>query len=291
MHIVLHAGVYGTDEDLLVKCLLRNRDVLQEAGTALPGPSRYRRDLREMLDSIAFAPRPPGQREALLADLVSSPDIRRLILTNPNFFSVPKLALAQNRFFRNADIRLAALRELFREDQIELCLSLCNPALFIPTLYREAPQSDVLDRFWESDPLRLRWSELLLRLRRAAPDIAITVWCSEHTPLIWADVMHAMAGVAPDIPMDGEFAILRRLLPPEAMTRLKTYLGNHPELDPAQRHQVIEAFLKRNALPGSTEEEINVPGWDSDVINLLSDVYEDDLDQIEAIEGVRMLRP
>ena len=40
MDIVLHAGAHCTDEDRLVKCLLKNKDLFLQRGVAGPGPSR-----------------------------------------------------------------------------------------------------------------------------------------------------------------------------------------------------------------------------------------------------------
>ena len=65
MQIVLHAGVHNTDEDRLLKCLLKNRDKLREDGVCVPGPSRYRRLLRDTLQAMErAAPPAPGPRRA-----------------------------------------------------------------------------------------------------------------------------------------------------------------------------------------------------------------------------------
>ncbi len=41
MQIALHIGAHCTDEDRLLKCLLMNKEILSDVGTAVPGPGRY----------------------------------------------------------------------------------------------------------------------------------------------------------------------------------------------------------------------------------------------------------
>lgn len=77
MRIVYHLGVHCTDEDRLVRCLLKNRATLAEEGIAVPSPTRYRTLLRDVarqlrgarasddsaamvMDQIIDEPRPSG---------------------------------------------------------------------------------------------------------------------------------------------------------------------------------------------------------------------------------------
>ena len=47
MRIVYHLGAHFTDEERLLKCLLKNREVLSAHGIVVPGPKRYRNLLRD----------------------------------------------------------------------------------------------------------------------------------------------------------------------------------------------------------------------------------------------------
>ena len=47
MRIVYHLGAHFTDEERLLKCLLKNREVLSQYGVVVPGPKRYRNLLRD----------------------------------------------------------------------------------------------------------------------------------------------------------------------------------------------------------------------------------------------------
>ena len=47
MRIVYHLGAHCTDEERLLRCLLRNRSTLADQGIEVPGPARYRNLLHE----------------------------------------------------------------------------------------------------------------------------------------------------------------------------------------------------------------------------------------------------
>ena len=68
MHIVLHAGVHATDEDRLIKCLLKNTESFAALDVAVPGPSRYRRLLRDALHAMADGDPAPNAREVAGCD-------------------------------------------------------------------------------------------------------------------------------------------------------------------------------------------------------------------------------
>ena len=92
MQVILHTGVHCTDEDKLLKGLLRNADSWRHEGVAIPGPSRYRNLLSEAVNALAGKQPDPDTREILLdAFLSADPDsVSRLILSHQNFFSVPQ---------------------------------------------------------------------------------------------------------------------------------------------------------------------------------------------------------
>ena len=47
MRIVYHLGAHCTDDDRLVRCLLKNRALLADQGITVPSPTRYRKLLRD----------------------------------------------------------------------------------------------------------------------------------------------------------------------------------------------------------------------------------------------------
>ena len=47
MRIVYHLGAHCTDDERLLRCLLKNRGALAEQGIVVPSPTRYRTLLRD----------------------------------------------------------------------------------------------------------------------------------------------------------------------------------------------------------------------------------------------------
>ena len=51
------------------------------------------------------------------------------------------------------------------------------------------------------------------------------------------------------------------------------------------------AFLDKYALEEKIEEELDLPGWDGAYVDMLTEIYEDDLEIIAAMPSVRLLTP
>ena len=291
MHIVLHAGAHATDEDRLIKCLLMNAEDFGRLGVAVPGPSRYRRLLRDTLHAMADGDPAPDAREVLLDAILEGDPPDRMILSNENFFSVPRLAVGKGVFYPGAEVKLARLRQLFPHDRIELCLALRDPATFLPAVFAQAPDPDLLEFLNGSDPLNLRWSELLGRIRDSVPDIEITTWCNEDTPLIWAHLIREMAGLEPNTRIIGGFDLLSEIMSPAGMKRFRAYLKTYPVMTEIQKRRVIAAFLDKYALDHEIEQEVDLPGWTEALVTQLTEHYEEDVFAIQRMPGVTLITP
>jgi len=289
MDIVLHAGAHCTDEDRLVKGLLKNKDLFLKLGIAVPGPSRYRRLLRDAVQALARAEPAPGARDVLLDSILEHDGVSRLLLSHENLFGVPKLAVSGGQLYPQAEQRIADLMRLFPGDGLSLHLGIRNPATFLPALFAQSPQEEFLAFLDGTDPSLLRWSELIDRLRAAHPDLPMTIWCNEDTPMIWGSVMRAMAGLEEGTKITGSFDILSEIMSREGMQRFRAYLHSHPVMTEPQKRRVIGAFLDKFALADEIEEELDLPGWDEAYVEMLTQHYEADVAEIEAMADVRFI--
>ena len=70
MQIAFHIGANCTDEDRLLKSVLRNADALLQQGIAVPGPGRYRKLIREAIESLDGAHPAQEARDVLLDAIV-----------------------------------------------------------------------------------------------------------------------------------------------------------------------------------------------------------------------------
>lgn len=293
MQVIIHAGVHCTDEDRLLKCLLRNGDDLRRLGVAVPGPSRYRILLSEAVNAMGQAAPHPDAREALLDALLDMPldSTQRLFLSHPNLFSVPRLALEEGKIYRKAVERLRRLASLFDGDEIALFLGLRDFASLIPAIYATTPHTDVHDVLFGADPLTLRWSEFLQTLRAELPEMKITVWCNEDTPLIWGQIVREAAGLAPDQPIIGAFDVFGSIVEEEGLRRFRAFLKENPTVNEVQKRRAMIAILERYARADAVEEELEMPGWDQSLVYSLGANYDADLDAIAAIPGIRLILP
>jgi len=289
MDIVLHAGAHCTDEDRLVKCLLKNKELLLGRGTSVPGPSRYRRKLRDAVQAAAQSAPDADSREVLLGDILQDDGVTRMLLSNDNFFGVPRIAVADGAIYPRAEARLADLRALFPGDRLTLALGLRNPATFLPALHAEAPEGSFDDFLAGTDPATLHWSELVERLRGAHPGVELILWCNEDTPFIWAEIVRALGDLPEGSKITGGFDLLSEIMSREGMRRFRSYMADHPVMTDRQKRRVIAAFLDKFALPDAVEEELDLPGWDAAYVETLTARYDQDIALIASRPDVRFL--
>tara|TARA_R110002124_G_scaffold233481_5_gene398880 strand:+ start:134 stop:1009 length:876 start_codon:yes stop_codon:yes gene_type:complete len=291
MQLVLHTGVHYTEQDRLIKSLLRNAEQLHARGVAVPEPGSYRKLVRDTLNAMNRKPAGSEAREVLLDVILDDAPADRVILSDPNFFRTAGTAVRHGVLYPDAPVRIRHMVQLFPDDDLEMFIAIRNPAGLLPILRAVAlDQSDAA--FWgERHPQDVRWSECLSAIRQAAPEIPITVWCNEDMPLIWSQIMREMAGLAPDAKVAGGFDLLATIMSKEGMQRFRSYLDSHPEMSELQKRRVISAFLDKFALADEIEEELDMPGWTDALVEELSDLYDADMDAIQQIPGITMVTP
>lgn len=291
MQVIFHCGAHGTEDDRLLKTLLRNKDQFRTFGTAIPRPKAYRTLLKDCLSAVHDGTLTEDERSALRTAILEKKQADRVVLSNAHFFGSQRQSLENNQFYPEAEQRLLAWQQLFPLDQLELFIALRNPATMIPELLSNAAPQRKKEVLNELDPYRVRWSDLLYRLRQVAPKVPVTIWCFEDMPLIWEQVIRDMAGADMQQNVAGGMSLLSAIMSAEGMTRLKHYLQNHPDMTEIHKRRVIAAFLDKFADHDALEEEIDLPGWTEDMIDTLTELYEEDIDQVHRIPGVTLIAP
>lgn len=291
MYIVLHTGAHFTEEERLMKCLLRNTEDFAERGVSVPGPGKYRRLLRDTLTALGTQQANPEAREILLDGILEGSTPERLILSNAHFFGAPRACVRQGALYPNAAERLAAFSDIFQQDTTRLFIALRNPASFLPAVFDRAPQDEMADFLGDVDPRTILWSELLEQLRGAVPQVEITCWCNEDAPLIWAQIIREMAGWPEGEKITGGFDLLSAIMSGEGMQRFRAYLKSHPVMTETQKRRVMAAFLDKFALDEEIEEELDLPGWTEGLVEEMTAIYDADVMRVGQIPGVRLLLP
>lgn len=292
MQVVYHLGAHCTDEDQLFRTLLRNRSSLGERGIITPGPGRFRRVLRETVNTLRGEPAPPELQEDVLAAVMDEDHAERLVFSNEQFLCSAGRVLAEGMIYPQIGEKAAWHDRLFPEAQSEFFIALRNPATFIPALFARCRNEDDFPGFIAGvEPLELRWSDTVSRLRAAVPEARVVVWANEDCALIWPEILRALAGVSESFPISGENQFLAALMSKEGLERMESYLASHPVKSSLQRQRVTSAFLDKYALPEALEEEIDLPGWTVEMVDQLTALYVEDCKAIAQLDGVEMLAP
>lgn len=109
--------------------------------------------------------------------------------------------------------------------------------------------------------------------------------------MIWAHIIRQMAGLPDDQKIIGGFDLLSSIMSTEGMKRFRAYLKDHPIMTEHQKRRAIAAFLDKYAIEDEVEEELDMPGWTEDLVEDMSEAYDEDVSVIAGIPGVRVLLP
>ncbi len=291
MQIVYHIGANCTDEDRLLKSLLKNVDDFAAEGIKVPGPGKYRRIIRETIQNLNGAAPSPDTRDILLDTILDDEQVNRLIMSHSAFICIPNHIFENGIFYGRVEAKIAGLASLFPNDELELFLGIRNPATFVPAVFADAKFNDFGEYLRGISLDRIRWSEVIDRIRASAPDASLTVWCNEDTPLIWSQLIREIAGVDPLAKITGGFDLLASIMAPEGMKRFFDYLRSHPPQTEIQKRRIIAAFLERYVIEEEVIEEFDLPGWTAEVVDHLTEAYEEDVYQIARMPGVNFIAP
>jgi len=132
MQLVLHTGVHFTEDERLLKCLLRNQDDFAKTGVKVPGPSTYRNLFRDTLNAMHKAEPSEVARDVLLDAILDEETASRVILSDANFFRSPATALQEGVLYPAAAVRMLRMAQLFPEDEIRIFMAIRNPASLVP---------------------------------------------------------------------------------------------------------------------------------------------------------------
>ncbi len=288
MQILFHLGAHCTDDGLLIRSILRNRATLAEQGIGVPGPGRYRELLGDVSTTLRGEPASEDTEAMVLEAIRDDDTAERIVLSNENFLCRPGVVLAQDGLYPKAN-KSAWLRESLPSHDVEFALAIRNPATFVPELVnRSSDAAEALDGLSLGD---LVWSDVIADINAANPTSQIIVWCHEDTPFIWSEVMRELTGHDPFTELNGEFDMLETIISTDGMTRLRDFLDARGVTSQIKRRRAVSAFLEAHAISEAVETEISIPGWTTDTVDALSELYEEDVRRISQMEHVTFIAP
>ena len=287
MKIAIHLGAHCTDEDLILRTLADNPQVLTGAGVVIPPAGKARPAIRKALQGNGQMI--PGMGNPLVTELLENVRGSRMVLSYEGFLGAYAKVLAGPSMYVEAGQRTAMLRDLFPGHDVQFFLAIRNPATFIPALFEASSVDDFGAFLAGHDLANITWSEPVAAIRAACPEVPLTIWCNEDLPLVWPDVLRAVAGV--EEALAGEDAVLSQIMTREGFRRLRSYLKDNPPAGLSTWRKVVTAFLGKYADESKVEPEIALPGWDEPMIAGLSDLYERDVARLRSMGDITFIAP
>ncbi|MGI3187270.1 hypothetical protein [Nioella aestuarii] len=291
MQVVFHIGAPCTDDDRLIRSLLKNRESLAKQGIAVPTPALYRDVLKDTLRALDGAPAPEELQRNILDSAKIPEGTERIIFSDPRMVSINRLVVIGAQIWPMIERVSRSLRNVFPSARVEFMLGMRDPATLIPALFKTSRFRQFEEFTEDMQPHALAWSEMLARMRAAVPDCPVSVWCNEDTPLIWGEVMRELAGCDPLAPLKGVDDLIEDLMDPAGFRRMQRYLSENPPENEMLRRRIVAAFLDKYALDDALEEELDTPGWSAEMLDDMTSSYEEDMDEVAHIPGVTLITP
>ena len=137
---------------------------------------------------------------ACLEPLRAGPD--RVILSEENFLGFPR-SIVRAKPYQSAGLRLRALAALNAEAPLHLFLTIRRMDAFLSSAYAQVLRShpaktpfNELKPVWIAAPPR--WTDIVRRIRRAAPDAPLTIWRYEDYPAHRSEILGKLCGTRID---------------------------------------------------------------------------------------------
>lgn len=291
MRIVYHLGAHCTDDERLIRCLWKNRETLAPQGIVVPAPTRYRTLLRDTAVTLKGRAASRDTQAVVLDQIMDEEKADRLILSWENFLSYPQWVLRSSRLYPAAAERIRAFTQIFPEIEAEFHMAIRNPASFLPALHARLRGKSMDEVLGGANPRDLSWYRLVEEVRTINPEANLTIWCDEDTPLIWPEVLRAVSGHMPGTVLTDTDELLVELMSPDGLERMRAYLSANPPANTMQRRRIVSAFLDKFALSDQIDMELDLPGWDEDLVEDLTETYHQDIARMRGLEGVTFINP
>lgn len=291
MQIVYHCGVHGTDLYRMVKTLMQNRDWLYKNGIEPLTPNKHSNILNEALAALKGVPASAEMEQVMLDAILDTDEPRRVIFSTPGFLGKAERAVSAEGLYASAGAKMAALANLFPSAEIEFFMALKNPATLIPYVVAQEGSGSYEKVMNGTVPETLRWAPAIRRILSAIPGCRLVVWCHEDTSLIWPEVVRRIATMPSDVPLKAGLQVLADIMQPEGLDMVREEMSKQERLTIERRRAIFAQALEKHALPEQIEMTVDLPGWDQDLVDLITDLYDEDVAQIAALPGVEFITP
>ncbi|MEW2919390.1 hypothetical protein AB1A64_20145 [Ruegeria sp. ANG10] len=289
MKVAIHAGAAFTDEGRVLNSLKKNSGILKNNGVKFFGARRYNWTFNPIFEKLGTEAVDLSQN--LNSILPNDAHTQRAIFSSGRFAGEPADALQEGQLYPLAGRRMALLEQAFDDNQVELFIGLRNPGSLIPKLLMSLPEGERAEIVRNTDLSCLSWIGMIEDIQDLAPSVQITLWSNEDTPFIWGDIIRALTGLDDSTTLVDEYDLLATLLDEAGQNKVLALSNQIEPQDKSVLHEQLAQIFEEHALPEKIEEELDLPGWSTEIVDAFSELYEQDLERLGAVPGVRVLKP
>lgn len=291
MQVAIHAGAHFTDEGTLLKLLQTNAKAIGQHGAAYWGGRAYKNTFKPALGPVGERPPAEITLGRFRKIVPKAREINRAVLSSAEYIGERTTALMDGQFYSQAGKRLALLDQLFAEDTVELFVGLRNPGSYIPKVLMSLSPAEREGILRSTDLSCLSWLTMIEDVRDLAPDVKITLWSNEDSPLIWGDLARMLAGLPEDTPLESEYEFLSSLLSAAGKQELQQLTGQGLLPNDAGLKAELAKIFQEHAQIEAIEEEVELTGWDQDIVSAFTELYEQDLARLQSMPDIRFIKP
>ncbi|WP_397542139.1 hypothetical protein [Roseovarius salis] len=280
-------GAHKTASSHLQHSLAGAASELARQGTAVIGPKAMRADLLPVMNMVRDGMATEvGQGAARAFLQLHAGSARHALLMDENILGGTdrKMLMRKTRLYPWAHRRLGRLMALLPGHEVRIGLAIRNPATFLPSCWSESlhhrPFRSFADYVAGIAPERLRWSDLLERLRAAAPGARFIVWRFEDYRALGPALHAHLLGER----MAALVSHADRRLRPGLSDKAAAWLQDHPAPD---RDALKTA---RARFPKTTERDAFAP-WAPEAHERMTRAYDRDCARIGDMAGLDLLWP
>lgn len=290
MQIVYHIGAHCTDDGQIHHTLARNRRFLIEDKVIVPNLGHWRPILRETIAAMKGEKTTPEIQEIMLDSFLNEDDPQRIIFSNNSAICGFQRVIARGELYPDAGNKCRKMFNLFHDQHVEFHLAMRNPATFLPEVFSKLGAESFEAYLAQFNPMEIRWSTVVNKIREAVPNAQLKVWCNEDIPFIWNELIREITDHGPNTTIVGHDEFLATVMMEEGLDRMAAYLKDHPPANEIQRRRILSAFLDKFVID-DPEPDFSAPIWTDAYTDTLTDIYEEDLFTVERIPGVHFISP
>ena len=280
---ILQIGTQWDGGQNLIWAPLANQ-VLDTQQLIVPKPRRYRPALTRMTNQEPD----PGEGHAYFSEqidpsiLENGPASVLLGLTSL-MQPVPYFCPAGDWFWGLGE-RIQEVRKLFEPCPVFVMMSPQNPATLLSLAWSSGRYRGFEDI--PPDPFALRWTDVIQEIKSHNPDLEILICQSETGPVTWPLALQALTGLSDAETKALQYAITLQSLEGEGTDRLTAFMEEKGDMPLKLHGRAIASFFKAYGSPKTPASENAIPGWTSGHDQQIDALYEEDLQELQTMEGV-----